>query len=98
MDTGLTNLPYADAASNAIWIQVVLLALDLNTWAQQLALPGTWRVAQPKALRNKLFSTAARYVTTARRRIVDLDPAWPWAAIVHDALKHLAWLAKLAPA
>jgi hypothetical protein len=26
-DTGLTNLPYA-AASNAIWIQVVLLAMD----------------------------------------------------------------------
>ena len=97
-DTGLANLPYADAASNAIWIQVVLLAMDLTAWAQQLALTGTWRVAQPKALRLKLFSTAARYVTTARRRIVDIDPAWPWAAVVHDALKHLAWLARLAPA
>ena len=92
------NLPYSDAASNAIRIQVVLLAMDLSTWAQQLALTGTWRVAQPKALRLKLFSTAARYVTTARRRIVDIDPAWPWAAVVHDALKHLAWLARLAPA
>ena len=97
-DTGLTNLPYSDAASNAIWIQVVLLAMDLSTWTQQLALTGTWRVAQPKALRLKLFSTAARYVTTARRRIVDIDPAWPWATVVHDALGHLAWLARLAPA
>ena len=37
-DTGLTNLPYSGAASNAIWIQVVLLAMDLTAWAQQLAL------------------------------------------------------------
>ena len=72
------NLPYADAASNAIWIQVVLLAMDLTTWAQQLALTGTWRVAQPKTLRLKLFATAARYVTTARRRIVDIDQPGPW--------------------
>ena len=92
------RLPYTGAASNANWIQVVLLAMNLSTWTQQLALTGTWRVAQPKALRLKLFSTAARYVTTARRRIVDIDPAWPWAAVVHDALKHLAWLARLAPA
>ncbi len=73
-DTGLTNLPYPGAASNAIWIQVVLLAMDLTTWAQQLALTGTWRVAQPKTLRLKLFATAARHIRAARRRIIDLDP------------------------
>jgi hypothetical protein len=33
-DTGLTNLPYADAASNPIWLQIILLAMDLTTWAQ----------------------------------------------------------------
>lgn len=97
-DTGLANLPYADAASNAIWLQIVLLAIDLTTWAQQLALTGTWAVASPKTLRIKLFATAARYVRTARQRIIDLDPDWPWAAIVHDGLKHLAWLARLSPA
>ena len=32
--TGLANLPYSDAASNAIWIQVVLLAMDLSTLTQ----------------------------------------------------------------
>ena len=48
--------------------------MDLSTWTQQLALTGTWRVAQPKALRLKLFSTAARYVTTARRQILDTIP------------------------
>lgn len=97
-DTGADRLPYADAASNAIWIQIVLLAMDLTCWAQQLALTGTWSVARPKTLRVKLFATAARYVTTARRRIIDLDPDWPWTATLHDALQHLAWLARLAPA
>lgn len=78
-DTGLTNLPYADAASNAIWLQVVLLAMDLTAWAQQLALTGTWRIAQHKTLRLKLFATAARHINAARRRIIDLDPADPTA-------------------
>lgn len=97
-DTGLDRLPYADAASNAIWLQIVLLAIDLTCWAQQLALTGTWRLARPKTLRVKLFATAARYVRAARRSIIDLDPQWPWASILHDALKHLAWLARLTPA
>ena len=48
-DTGLANLPYADAASNAIWIQVVLLAMDLTTWAQQLALTDTFRLRRATA-------------------------------------------------
>lgn len=97
-DTGLDRLPFHDAASNAIWLQIVLLAMDLTTWSQQLALRGAWQVARPKTLRVKLFATAARYVRTARRRIIDLDPDWPWASTLHDALRHLAWLARLAPA
>ena len=59
-DTGLTNLPNSGAASNANWIQVVLLAMNLSTWTQQLALTGTWRVAQPKALRLKHLACLAR--------------------------------------
>jgi len=97
-DTGLDRLPYADAASNAIWLQIVLLALDLTTWAQQLALTGDFRLARPKTLRLHLFATAARHITTARHRIIDLDPDWPWTRDLHDALKHLTWLARLAPA
>ena len=97
-DTGLDRLPYADAASNAIWLQIVLLAMDLTCWAQQIALTGDWRRARPKTLRVKLFATAARYVRTARRRIIDLDPHWPWTNVLHQGLRHLAWLARLAPA
>ncbi len=97
-DTGADRLPYADAASNAIWLQVVLLALDLITWSQQLALRDTWRVARPKTLRTRLFATAARYVRTARSQVIDLDPDWPWTAALHHGLQQLAWLARLSPA
>lgn len=37
-DTGLDRLPFHDAASNAIWLQIVLLAMDLLTWTHTLAL------------------------------------------------------------
>ena len=97
-DTGLDRLPYADAPSNTIWLQIVLLAIDLTTWTQQLALTGEWRLARPRTLRIRLFANAARHITASRRRIIDLDPDWPCVTTVHDALKHLAWVAKLAPA
>ena len=71
--------------------------MDLTTWAQQLALTGTWRVAQPKTLRLKLFATAARHINAARRRIIDFDPDWPWAATVLEALTQLSGYARLAP-
>ncbi|MFM8349906.1 MAG: IS1380 family transposase, partial [Actinomycetales bacterium] len=57
-DTGADRLPFHDAASNAIWLHIVLLAMDLITWSQQLALTGTWRKARPKTLRMKLYATA----------------------------------------
>lgn len=85
-DTGADRLPFHDAASNAIWLHIVLLAMDLITWSQQLALTGTWREARPKTLRMKLYATAARHTTAARRHIIDLDPTWPWTTTLRDAL------------
>ena len=96
-DTGLRNLPYADFASNRIWLHLVLLACDLLAWTQALALTGTWRAAEPKALRLKLFSTAARLIRTGRRRVLDLDPDWPWTTPVLTGLQRLAWLTALTP-
>ena len=46
-DTGLANLPLHDNAANAIWIRIVLLAIDLLTWTQTLALTGPLRAAEP---------------------------------------------------
>ena len=88
-DTGLTNLPYADAASNQIWLELVLLAQDLLAWMQMLALDGEHAVAEPKRLRLHLFAIASRLISTGRRRILDLDANWPWVQVILRALRRL---------
>ena len=92
-DTGLRNLPYQDAASNAIWVELVLLAQDLTAWMQTLALDGEHAVAEPKRLRLRLFAVAARLVRTARQRILHLDASWPWAISVRNGIHRLQALA-----
>ena len=56
------------------------LAQTLVCWAQALLLPGECKVAEPKTLRYRLWHTAGRIVHHARRVIVRIDHAWPWAA------------------
>jgi hypothetical protein len=74
-DTGLHNLPFHDMAQNQIW---VALAADLLAWTACLALPATAATYEPKRLRLRILAVAARIVTTARRWILKIDPAWPW--------------------
>jgi hypothetical protein len=88
-DTGLANLPLHDNASNAVWIQIVLLALDLLTWTQTLALTGPLRAAEPKTLRHRLLAVAARIARTGRRQHLRLDKDWPWAATLVEAITRL---------
>ena len=88
-DTGLANLPYADAASNQLWLELVLLAQDLLAWMQLLALDGEHAVAEPKRLRLHLFAVAGRLIRTGRRRILDLDATWPWVQAILRALRRL---------
>ena len=88
-DTGLHNLPYHDAASNQIWIEIVLLAQLLLTATQQLALHGEHKVAEPKKLRLHLLDVAARLIRSGRRRILDYDQTWPWAKDILAAINRL---------
>ncbi|MDS1272303.1 transposase [Lipingzhangella sp. LS1_29] len=49
-----------------MWLELVLLALDLTVWAQTLALTGHQaRRWEPKKLRLRLFSAAARLAAAA---------------------------------
>lgn len=88
-DTGLANLPLHDAASNRVWLAIVLLACDLLTWTQTLALTGPLRTAEPKTLRNRLLAVAARITRSGRRVHLRLDRHWPWAATIADAIATL---------
>jgi len=92
-DSGLRNLPLHDFTANQIWLELVALAADLLAWTQHLALTGTpARVWEPKRIRLRLLSLAARVVRTGRRQRLRLPRDWPWTAILlaaHQRLDHL---------
>ena len=54
-----------------------------------LALTGTARRWEPKRLRLRLFSAAARLVATGRRRILRLARHWPWTDVITTAFSRL---------
>jgi Transposase DDE domain group 1 len=92
-DTGLRNLPFHDAAANQVWLEIAMLAADLITHTQRLALSGALRIAEPKRLRLRIFGVAGRVIHTARRRILRIPTAWPWAEAITSAHQRLAALA-----
>jgi hypothetical protein len=76
-DIGLANLPLHDAASNAVWLAIVLLAYDpahLDPDAVVIrAAAGPLPVAEPKTLRLRLVAIAGRLTGSGRR--TQLRPA-----------------------
>ncbi len=84
-DTGLRNLPFHDMAQNRIWLAIAALAQDLLAWTARLALPAQVASYEPKRLRLRILAVAGRIVRTARRHILHIDPAWPWAEVITTA-------------
>jgi hypothetical protein len=87
--SGLRNLPFAGFAANDAWLTLVCIAQTLVCWAQALLLDGDLKVAEPKTLRYRLWHTAGRIIHHARRVIVRIDRAWPWAADLVTAFGRL---------
>jgi hypothetical protein len=87
--TGLRNLPFDRWRRNAVWLQLVLLALDLVVWTQALLLDGHLAVAEPKTLRYRLWHVAGRISRHARRLRLRLQRTWPWAADLVRAFTRL---------
>ena len=87
--TGLRNLPFDRWRRNAVWLQLVLLALDLVVWTQALLLDGHLAVAEPKTLRYRLWHVAGRISRHARRLRLRLQRSWPWAADLVRAFTRL---------
>jgi hypothetical protein len=78
-DTGLTNLPLHDFTQNQIWCAIVALACELTAWMQMLALTGHQaRRWEPKRLRLRLFSIAARLAVHGRQQRLHLSTHAPW--------------------
>ena len=87
--TGLNRFPSHDFTSNAGWLAVVLIAIDLTAWTQGLCLEGEMAEAEPKRLRWALWHTAGKVTTTGRRRTLHLDRTWPWAEDLANAFDRL---------
>lgn len=89
-DTGLANLPLHGFDQNRIWCALVQLAMELTAWTQTIALHGhDARRWEPKRLRLRLFSTAARITRHARRTRLQLSATAPWAALIVTAYARL---------
>lgn len=72
------NLPLHEFTQNQIWCAIVALACELTAWLQILAFTDASAAShqarrwEPKRLRLRLFSTAARIARTGRRIVVHL--------------------------
>jgi hypothetical protein len=92
-DTGLRNLPLHGFAANQIWLELVALAADLTAWAQMLAFDDhPARLWEPKRLRLRVFSAAARLARGGRRLRLRLARHWPWSGLIGSAIGRLQML------
>ena len=87
--TGARNLPFDLWRRNAVWLQLVLLALDLVGWAQALLLDGALAMAEPKTLPYRLWHAAGRISRHARRLRLRPPRTRPWAADLVRAFSRL---------
>ncbi|GAA0266260.1 hypothetical protein GCM10009527_073180 [Actinomadura nitritigenes] len=93
MDTGLRSLPLRSFAANRIWLEPVALATDLTAWTQMLAFADhPARCWEPKRLRLRVFSTAARLARGGRRLRLRLARHWPWTGLIVSAIRRLQML------
>jgi hypothetical protein len=89
-DTGLRNMPLHDFDQNRIWLAIVALAVELTAWLQMLAFAdGPARRWEPKRLRLRIFSIAARIADHGRTRHLHLSAHAPWAAILIAGIHRL---------
>ncbi|GLY87532.1 IS1380 family transposase [Actinoallomurus iriomotensis] len=92
-DTGLRNLPLHAFAANRVWLELIALATDLTAWAQMLAFGDhPARRWEPKRLRLRVFSVAARLARGGRRLRLRLARHWPWADLTATAIGRMQML------
>jgi hypothetical protein len=89
-DTGLANLPLHGFDQNRIWCAIVQLAMELTAWLQMIALHNhPARRWEPKRLRLRLFSIAARITRHARRTRLQLSAHSTCSDLLVTALTRL---------
>lgn len=87
--SGLRNLPFFAYARNEVWMQLVLIGLDLVAWTQRLCLDSELASAEPKRLRYTLWHCAGRIARSGRRVWLRLQASWPWSEALAAAFGRL---------
>ena len=86
----MRNLPLHDLAQNRIWCALIALASEITAWLQMLALTGhDARRWEPKRLRLRLFSAAARLSVSGRRVVLHLARTARWTGLLLCAITRL---------
>jgi len=85
--TGLTNLPCQSFDANAAWLEIVLAAADLVTWAQLVGFTEQPELARCEiaSFRYRVLHVAARITRGARQVRLRIDATWRWAAAIATA-------------
>jgi hypothetical protein len=62
-------------------------AVSRTAWSDsaRLALATEASLYEPKRLRLRILAVAGRLVRSARRRVLHIDPDWPWADTITPA-------------
>lgn len=93
--TGLGKLPFFDFAANQAWAHLAVLAANLVSWLQLAAVPDGhqgrgWDI---KRWRYRLFATAGKLITRARRNYLLLPEAAPEKRLIASLLEAIARIA-----
>ncbi len=89
--TGLRNLPCHSFWANAAWLEIVLAAADLVTWARLIGFRGHPGLARTEinTFRYRVLHVAARITRSARQRRLRIDATWRWAPAIAAAWHHI---------
>ena len=89
--TGLRNLPCRAFNENAAWLEVVLTAVDLVCWTQQIGFADQPELARCEiaTFRYRVLHVAARLTRTSRQTWLRIDKTWRWAAQIAEGFHRL---------
>jgi hypothetical protein len=85
--TGLRNLPCHSFWANAAWLEIILAAADLVTWARLIGFTNHPSLARVEitTFRYRVLHTAARITRGGRQLRLRIDATWRWATAIATA-------------
>ena len=95
-NTGLGKLPFYDFNANQAWVDITALAMNLLSWLQLAVLPTghTAKGWDVKRWRYRLFATAGKLITRARKTWLLIPEHAPEAATITGILATISDLAQ----